>query len=263
MSTQAHAYHLDAHRKITEKSIQPFGFDAGASSEIVRCCLKEDWNVITKWFRTSHYFNPVHPLPRTAPTWRGDSLDRVRRIVKVLAVASPEDQPCWIGHLIHHFQDMTVPAHVVAVSHGTSDRFEWYASQSTGLSRALERASRTPEEGVRTSSGVHELDSAQIEWLLKEVALETRAGVDGFLLAQQLGIEGEVLIPWSLFWKTEQAGWGRYGVFGNSFGMPEENDGSKKYAIDASVYDAFVERNVMRAITASKKILSLTQSFIH
>ena len=223
----AQAFHLTAHTKITQRALNELPADSPLRAwqdRIVDCCLNEDKNLWQKWFVTSHYYDPIKSLPRKAPTWRTSALERVKDLLaQLLQSQNMGERACLIGKLIHHFQDVSVPAHVIPVAHGFSDGFESYTDQSEAVDWALA------------------LDFVAEPMFYPLTEFYHQAALETWIAAQQ--------VPWSRFWVPNGSpGFGRYGEVGNRFGDPA--------LLPLADYDAFLFDRVSASIRWSIQLLS-------
>ncbi len=179
--------------------------------------LDEDVNLIKKWGKYSHYFNPEKPLHDLR------RLDASLRVVELLGGHATEE----VGHAIHHLQDMASPPHVVPVRHSLFDGFETLAVEPTEMPELA--ASDCADLATWAASFRGDLLT-----LLDDTALETLH---------------RVRTPWARQFWIENSGplFGEYGTLGNSFGS------NNAYA--RPVYVAFKAQQLRLAIEATKKAL--------
>jgi hypothetical protein len=231
LSLNARAYHIDDHRLITRQAFQeltacfPKAKALLSVQLIVNGDVDEDLDLITKWLFYSHYYNPNKKLDMR----RADSAERVASLASSLHASAndpiePEAMDD-LGHMIHHFQDATVPAHVVPVEHSMWDGFESYHVMqfSSGLS----------------CDQIATLDQTNTATILKETALKTLANVQAFQYGQQFWVE------------SKDNEFGQYGVFGNNFGETDFNPGGMPVHIDNAVYYSFKMQQLELATQAT------------
>jgi hypothetical protein len=131
-SLTAHAYHIEEHRTITNQAFQEVAHCFPRAEALLNVewmangDVEEDTDLFSKWLFYSHYYNPNKQLNMR----RYDSAERVSGLSSNLrnpAINGADaDEMSELGHMIHHFQDATVPAHVVPVDHSLWDGFETY-----------------------------------------------------------------------------------------------------------------------------------------
>lgn len=237
------AFHLGTHALLTQASLQalPDGSRLRQFPDrVVSCCLSEDKNLFTKWFLSSHYYDPIKPMPRRAPTWRSSAVERVRQLEAALLQSRTDaDRACWAGRLLHYVQDLAVPAHVVPVSHAMGDGFESFVQQHPHTSRWIATArSRMSSDALAPYDEISRFTDA--------LAFETWSAAQA--------------PPWNTFWKPRSSpGFGSYGDMGNRFGdvpvmrrlHPELTEAQAREA-----YAAFARRRVERAVHAGTQLLS-------
>ena len=111
-----YAYPLQEHRAITQKAfehLQTCNITVSANEQetIIIENLQEDTNLIVKWGKYSHYHHPERPLGIR----RQSSFDRVQ------SLSNPFEH---LGVITHHLQDLTLPLHVLPISHNWNDGLE-------------------------------------------------------------------------------------------------------------------------------------------
>jgi hypothetical protein len=252
ISFSAAAYHLKDHAKIATQAYREFAGcfpTAGARLHVkalVQADLEEDLDIIDKLFMYSHFFNPNKELHM----WRKGSAERVASLEPtLLQCRAPdaswnEDKILALGRLIHHFQDMTVPAHVVPVHHSAWDGFERYELRgeiSSGWSCAEIAAAGQDELGE----------------VLKQTALETLAAVRN-LRIQGVSVRNRApqVYEGADFWSEANGdGFGHYGKLGNFFGTSSfvTRDGSVEIA-DAE-FQQFKAQQMQAAVRATLRAL--------
>lgn len=154
------AYHLDEHSSITNMAIDNLSACIPIAEKerirILNSNRQEDLNLIEKWGRSSHYYNPHFQLPL-----RRNTSDT--RIAELEAKDPPN-----IGGILHHIQDITIPQHVIGVVHGWTDHFE------------LLRTPLPEPEVLSTDQCTERMNSlpqGQVEYL-RTVALDTLSSVE-------------------------------------------------------------------------------------
>ncbi|MFN7685650.1 MAG: hypothetical protein ACK5QT_09610 [Oligoflexia bacterium] len=214
-SPQAHAYRLDEHERLTlsaftaiQSCIEGSFYENPLQSMLVAVVngnLNEDRNVLNKWFRFSHFYHP-HWQDSGSGLFRSNSRSRILQAASKIAPGAPATAK-WLGALLHHIQDMTVPLHVIPVNHFWTDGFEKFTTSFSGA-LAFESCDLLVEAALRATPT--ELHQAVSEDTL-------RSSLNDHLLASS---PSGLKIPLTWFWEEGVNGdFGRYGVLGNSFGM--------------------------------------------
>ena len=157
---KADAYHLDEHSSITNMAINNLSTCIPLAERerkvILNSNRQEDLNLIEKWGRSSHYYNPHFQLP-------------LRRNTSDTRIAELESRnPPSIGAILHHMQDITIPQHVVGVVHGWTDHFEL-------LRTPLPESKTLTKE--QCFERIKSLPKTQTEYL-RTVALDTLRALD-------------------------------------------------------------------------------------
>ena len=230
-SWSASAYHLDDHSVITHQAFQELiGCFPKAAAMLnvewmVQGDLDEDTNVFNKWLFYSHYYNPNKKLDMR----RADSSERVEGLSSKLRQPSPEgvdfSEMNDLGHMIHHFQDATVPAHVTPVEHSMWDGFETYSM--SGVSSGY------------TCSQIASLSIDEPSVILKETALTTLSNIHNW----QYGTG---------FWlESTDDQFGIYGALGNNFGTTSFRQAGESYKIDDTEYQSFKRQQMGLAVRAT------------
>lgn len=250
----AFAYHLGDHSRIARQAYTEFTTcfpevaQALDADLLVQSDLNEDLNLVVKELMYSHYYNPNHELDM----WRYSSMDRVHDL-------SPSLQVCrvggstWdgantadLGHVIHHLQDMTVPSHVVPVSHSAWDGFETYEDNGEiGSDLTCAEIARGGGENL--------------ERMLQETALDTLAYVKQFKVSARnnAGDRQQHEVRGTDFWvEASSTGFGSYGAFGNAFGSRVVSGAEGDIAISDGAYQEFKTRQMKRAVRATLRALS-------
>jgi hypothetical protein len=227
----AHAYHVDEHRVITRQAFKeltacfPKAKPLLSIELIVNGDADEDLDVFTKWLFYSHYYNPNKKLDMR----RADSADRVSTLSSTLRTpknARPNLlEMSDLGHMIHHLQDSTVPAHVVPVDHSLWDGFERYKSGdfTSGL----------------TCDEITALAASDALTILKDTALSTLSNISGSQYGPGFWVE------------SKSNAFGSYGYLGNNFGEVDFDNDGVSYHIDDSVYVAFKTAQLQLATQAT------------
>ena len=248
----AMAFHLGDHERITVQ----------AYNEFVRCFsgvpldkdilvdgnLNEDTDIVTKGLIYSHFYSPKKKLDM----WREDSSGRILNLEPSLAQCR-NNSAKWteyevfdLGHVIHHFQDMAVPSHVVPVGHSFFDGFESFKIRgdiSSGWSCAEIAASRDSE----------------LEKILDDTARATLKSVAGFRVeAVDANAHTTRHFRGFDFWQeSHDNGFGDYGPLGNNFGNTGDivTDLGIFY-ISQEAFRAFKQEQMKQAVRASLRGLA-------
>lgn len=230
-SWSALAYHLDDHEAVTHEAFQELiqCFPKAAAmlnvEWMVQGDLDEDTNLFNKWLFYSHYYNPNKKLDMR----RADSSERVGALSSTLHQPATDSvdysEMSDLGHMIHHFQDATVPAHVTPVDHSMWDGFETYKVGSTSSGY--------------TCAQIASLGGDDPLVILKETALTTLSNIQNW----QYGVG---------FWQeSDDDQFGVYGALGNNFGQTSFRQGGRDYQIDAETYQTFKQRQMQLAVRAT------------
>lgn len=250
----AFAYHLGDHSRIARQAYTEFTSCFPEVAQVlnpevlVQSDLDEDLNLVVKELMYAHYYNPNHELDM----WRHSSMDRVHDLSPTLQICRVGGST-WdgantadLGHVIHHLQDMTVPAHVVPVSHSAWDGFETYKYNG-------EIGSDLSCAEIESGGGEN------LERMLQETALDTLGYVKQFKVSardnvddgQQREIYGEN------FWvESSSTGFGSYGSFGNAFGSAVVSGTDGDMAVSDGAYREFKSRQMKRAVRATLRALA-------
>ena len=229
------AFSLADHRALSERAL---ALETGAHPSLAACAdilpraaVREDLDLLTKWGRFSHYYNPEGPL---VVGWREASDARVRALWAAVqeALSTPDPghlspRACRLaGRLLHQVQDMGSPPHVVPVAHGLGDGFESF--ELAGI--------------IATATGEGPLPQADVVALHHALAVDTRAAV--------LGGPTDAQGPWTAYWRPDQAGgFGHYGRGRRDYGRGQGPWGG--------AFEAFAQDRVEATLCASRAFLRL------
>jgi hypothetical protein len=249
-----HAYDLRDHKKILLQALQEYNACAAykigdwQQAAVLKGDIDEDLNLIRKDLLYSHYYNPH----TTLNMFRQDSRYRVMKLQGDLTessrLANRDELSIYIalGSIVHHLQDMTVPAHVVPVTHTSwTDGFEDYAAPadlSLGLDCAqIEALANGPLPGD----------------LIHEVALQTFSNMTTDTAEVNVHLElGDLLLRASGddFWQASPyQQFGHYGRLGNHFGETRFTENGVAYVVPEAFYAEFKQRQMRLAVTATVK----------
>ncbi len=246
------AYHLGDHVTITRLAIQEFQkcYPQVITSQepffIFSSDLEEDINVIRKDFIYSHYFNPQKSLSM----FRYDSSVRVQR----LSLALKTDQNSLLryihlGHALHHIQDVSVPVHVVPITHGLSDKFENYKLKSPLLSTGL-----TCQELENLAQETRELPELLV--LTANQSLETLAQILVPITKIDSSGQQTYKVNGSSFWKIAPGNnFGSYGLLGQHFGESEIQFSQSKVLVPTEFYENFKRQQMISSAIRSWIVL--------
>ena len=177
--------------------------------------------------------------------WRADSAARVADLTPQLtqnASTYSSDEVGDLGHLIHHFQDATVPAHVVPVAHSFWDGFETFDFKgdiSSGL----------------TCDQIAAFSDTDLETILHDTAVQTlqfvRASVVN-ITATTDGIDNQIAASLSAFWiESADNNFGQYGYLGNNFGKAKFTVNEINYSVPADFAPTFKQHQMRAAVVAT------------
>ena len=243
------AFHLGDHTEVTRQALKEFEkcypqvFQKDETFFIITSDLEEDINVIRKDLLYSHYFNPDKVLPM----FRKDSLARV---VDLAADIKDDHNSILLymhlGHALHHLQDMSVPAHVVPITHGFNDTFETYNLKKQDLNIGL-----SCQELEHLAQQVTSLPE-----LLVLAARKTLGDIDKLSVPitriDPLGTTN-FSVPGKTFWQlTGGNDFGHYGSLGEHFGQVEiDFAGNIKIIVPAKFYESFKNQALQKAVINS------------
>jgi len=260
-ASKAQAFGLDDHAWVTviaaeevRSCLGPQSLTQETTLSLSEENLGEDLAFIQKFTTYSHYFHPEGALRFT---FRYDSSVRVGKLQErlldlgTMTFWNRSDLLHAAGVVLHHIQDMAVPAHVVGVTHGMDDGFESYdvrdvlPPRSTGL---LEH-----DDCLRISRLADEQDYLSIQRGLAEQTLRlSRTGSLGVL---EKGLPAR--LPLSAFWSEQPAsGWGAYGFLGNHFGENWFLVNHVDYEISREEYRSFKLARLRAAVDATRIALT-------
>lgn len=251
ISSSAFAFHIPEHNMITRRAIDglqrcnllPASWDMGWSRAIQDGNKNEDTNLIRKWSKYSHFYNPTKKLK----LGRADSMLTVRESEHSLhdqeEEASEADALALVGRIVHHLQDAAVPAHVVPVNHFSDDGFEKFEIASY-------------YQAPTSLSDCARLRAEEPSALLKNTALTTLSRIEG--LVGYKTYKRVKQARWSqLFWLSARGeGFGEYGPLGNNFGKNvfELEDG-RTARVELSQYREFKQAQLDLAVLATQSAI--------
>ncbi len=229
------------HKTLTRWAVQLYQrcyavrFTATEVKSLVAGNASEDFNLVVKWLKNSHYY---HPDKWVRTLYRDDAGYRVRYLTEKL-LAGRQPRLHLLGKIMHFVQDVSSPSHVVPIVHGLSDGFEKFK-----LPAAVPRNLPCPPTSA-----------APPQVVLKREALSTLASIRGTAEATRDGEPYQ--FSWTLFW-SEGLGsrFGHYGFFGNNFGttQPIEVLGHT-YRFPLAVFQTYKIARAQQAIVATAETL--------
>ncbi len=255
VTSEASAFRLPEHERITRRAVLEFNhcFDNALSrtteNTLVSANKSEDTDLINKWLWYSHFYHPEKPLEDMR---RYDSSVRVNEleaeIKKLLWPLKQDNSELYtqMGYVVHHFQDMASPLHVVPVMHGLGDKFEAYVLTEEEFQNYM------PENIDCTIYTT--LNDVNLFTILKETAAKTLAKARDYLFAFKDGQLGK--LRWKAFWKeSEDNSFGQYGFLGNVFGVTKIKTSLHSYDIAESEYKDFTAGQLRLGINATERAL--------
>lgn len=208
------------------------------------------------------------------------SSDRILRrhcdqLVKEAAKGAVEDCCDLTGRILHHIQDMSIPAHVVPIYHGplVSDSFEEYLHREY---LAIDgRIASLPDAAPAAADSTESLETMVLK-IYQAAAEATLALLSGEGSGSPAKIDDrEQLLPWSFFWAdryTSQrdtypaecsfAGFGRFGPLGKHFGVSDMELQGNRYRIEPEVYVGFCERLCQKMLADSLTTLATLEPLL-
>lgn len=252
LSVQAQAFQLGDHGRITRLAFREAlscfpelaeSFPRFRQESVLAGVLQEDLNIIRKWYRYSHYYNPYKKLDMRRDDAEASVHDAAVELSSKGTVLLSEKSYLLLGRAIHYIQDVAVPPHVIPVEHGLTDGFESYSVPPL-----------RPNTDCLWVMSSDWNDPLALETALKENAVMTYDRVMREKLPYFRG--GKSLEDsWAaLFW-TPGANFGSYGTFGNRYGKTRFSVSGETIAVDQSVYDRFKQEQLRIAVDATRKAL--------
>lgn len=243
MSFEARAYQLGEHASLTRqvlKEIQacwPGMLSDSEADLLISSNLDEDLNLVRKESKYSHYYKPGEKLKMR----RADSMVRIDRIESQIGAILGIERDLrrrqvlnLVGHAIHHIQDMSVPAHIIPVTHAMTDGFEKMKLE-TELNLGLK------------CSELADAASADLSKILFETASVSYQRVLHLKIQSSLGFFSGVD-----FWSPQNANlFGRYGRLGNQFGETQLKTDSGQALVSVTEYEAFKKEQLRLSVWSS------------
>lgn len=233
------AFHLGDHQSITETAV----------SEVERCThaqipvgifvdtvLAEDIDLVRKWLKYSHYYNPN----KTLDMRRADSSVTIKEIEGTLREKPESSDYTWglMGRAVHHIQDMAVPSHVVPISHWLNDQFEGY-SATTSEDASCDWLADDETQNLTLMDILHDTAEDTLSALEKTVDLKSKTAT------------------WKeAFWTpSTDHSFGTYGFLGNRFGKTSISIGKMQYQISNDNYQSFKTHQLELAKVATRRAI--------
>ncbi len=248
ISSSALAFELDDHQNFTHLAFEivrqcvPTAKIGRYEDVITESNLQEDWDLINKWSRYSHYY---HPKKQLSTLWRVTADVRVAEIEDgfVLGEADPAD----LGAAVHMIQDMSSPLHVVPVTHSLDEPFEHERS-------SLDLATFWQESGLDCEHFLLSQKGQSLKRIIKEQALKTLKALHSPF--EIFVMNRPRLISWSWFWEeSTDNGYGRYGILGTHFGETDFEIGGVEYQVPEKTYAVFRLSRAVDAVTGTVQAL--------
>jgi hypothetical protein len=251
-SSAVHAFQLGDHQKVTDQAIAEFSacfpqYQAVLSfAWLMDGNRSEDTNLFEKQLFYSHFY---HPHKKLKLWWREDSSGRIANLkpdlLQCRSGRNGANEIAQLGHAIHHFQDVSVPAHVVPVNHSFWDGFENYAV--TG-----DIASGWTCQQI-ASAAADDLDD-----ILRQTAEATLTAVSSARVeVAVVGTKTAMQLGGVDFWaEAKDNGFGTYGSLGNHFGETEFTEGAYTFRVADDFYREFKRGQMKLAVRATLRGLA-------
>jgi len=268
-NTQAMAYSVDHHERITEIAIDHFNrCVAEGHASNLQSISEKDKRTLVDGNLYEDLIGPIQRL-RLWHFWdperrneNGKLIDktlhkRFDKIEKVLLnpMSLFKSKYSELGHLLHYLQDVTVPSHVVPIFHPApplfkADGFDKYDIDFYSL------------ENDTTINCVNMLKDIphNFNTLLDSYANHTLKAV-----TQVIPAEGNKDLTWSLYWRNPKKNkrFGKYGKLGNSFGKEVSVKRHKKdkdpFFISREIFDNFSKVLHIKALESTLRAIVLYQ----
>lgn len=255
----AKAFWIGDHTMITARAVTglqdcgflPKNWDQNLLTVLIQSNRDEDTNLLRKWTHYSHYYNPNKSLNM----WRVDSsvtiLETTDELMKMIQNNSQDSNSRLsmyqlMGRAIHHLQDAAVPAHVVPVSHFSSDGFEAYE-----VPGYQDRASTD----IMYCNTLAETKPKNLQKILFSTATKTLQILDdSFYFKKNNELTKST---WSTaFWvQNNGADFGSYGSLQNNFGKDFFTIDGDNYFINDESFSSFKSRQLDAAVFATQEAL--------
>lgn len=252
-SAPAFAFHVPEHVQITMRAVYelqkcgrlPPQWTNDWLETVVRANESEDHNLIRKWSKYSHYYNPYHQ----ADQGRADSSLSVTESVAEINAdpADVEGVNKLLGRIIHHVQDSSVPGHAIPVVHAENDGFETYKLDESLYDKPL---------SLSDCPAVEAVEAVEPMQALHDNAVATIESLDASVLVVREGFERTLAWRGSFWSLGEGKAFGEYGSMGNHFGKEKfAIEDGRTVEIDKEEYEHFKAARVRAAIRATESVI--------
>jgi hypothetical protein len=254
----AWAFRISGHDWITHQAVNEFNhcfpgsLSQGEETILTLTDAEEDANLIRKWIRYSHFYNPDKKIDL------GHRVDSSVRIADIEELLSSETQLgehgtfkilAALGHALHHLQDMASPPHVVPVMHDLSDLFEKHELDGQTLDYF---ATPLMDDCQAFAASA---DPGSFHDLLTQTARATLNSLDKARFSVTRDGTERALAEDSFWIGSDGTAFGRYGRLGNTFGLTHFSVDGSDYVVAPDVYTHIWERQLALAVHASKRAL--------
>lgn len=250
------AFHIDDHRMVTHQAFQEFVKCYPQASQLldlewlVSADVDEDLNLVQKLLVYSHYYNPYKKLQMMRKDSAGRITDLLPLFQRVKSDPASAEEMANLGAIVHHFQDMAVPAHVVPVEHSFWDGFEslkFTADISSGLSCSQLMVSQIADPMTILNETAEE-------------TLQTLKNTSFSLVQCPKGCETspvqKTTVDGSAYWQeSSDDGFGDYGQLENNFGSADFAIGDVEYQTVEAEALQFKQRQLRLAVRATLRAL--------
>jgi hypothetical protein len=244
----AHAYHLDDHETIMRQAYAEFAacFPSVVPmlnvDTLVSGDLAEDENLLTKELFYSHYYNPNKEITQYRKGSDGRIADLSPGLMQCRAAGTPwsDTDTMNLGYALHHFQDMSVPAHVVPVIHGLDDGFEVY-SQTGDISSQW------------TCAQIVASYNEDLETVLKDTAETTLTNVSALSveMVDTANSQASTITGLNFWIQSDDLSFGQYGSVGNVFGQTSFSTDNGQMQVSDNAYRIFKAQQEQLAVRAT------------
>ncbi|MEN9723602.1 MAG: hypothetical protein RJB38_1588 [Pseudomonadota bacterium] len=249
------AFSLDDHAQITRMAAQglerclPGLLSQSSVDLIIQSNQREDVNLVRKWTRYSHFYNPERPFRSRRLNSHDRIVDLEQQLTTCTSTEDVESCRVLLGKALHHVQDMASPPHVFPVNHLWTDGFEKLKVRISDSS-AFSSCDSLLSDALRSSVAEIHQAVAENTWSVTN---------RGYLKAIRQESSGSkpVRISMLSFWYPGASGhWGQYGTFGNSFGIEHLDTPLGKLWISRLEYTEFKQSRLQAALRASQLVLA-------
>lgn len=278
---QAQAYWISDHHTITQAAVNglincnllPKNFDGTAFDQLDSGNRGEDTNLLRKWTRYSHYYNPYFPIDMHRQDSSASVIDAVTDVESRLrghgkADWNQQEIYFYVGRVVHHLQDATVPSHVTPVDHWMRDGFEAYTTtggfpipSSADCQQMLARPSDMLDLLRATALGTYshmeqpyhyKVGSSTFtkSWMASFWELGTRIPKKFYQY-----LETQVLFAFAPMSENQMVEFGSYGSIGNHFGDENFVDDKTTVQMDPIEYQDFKFKQMQLAVLATERAI--------